>query len=55
MIPPYLFLQIYPSLFGQDDWTRPKCGELSEYTDSAHNEVEDLSTCMNGSDVYDTG
>ena len=28
--------------------------ELSEYTDSAHTEVEDLSSrCMNGSNVYD--
>ena len=32
--------------------TPPKCGELSEYTDSAHTEVEDPSSrCINGSDV----
>ena len=30
------------------------CSELSEYTDSAHTEVEDLvSRYMNGSNVYD--
>ena len=29
----------------------PKCGKLSEYTDSAHTEVEDPSSrCMKGSD-----
>ena len=34
--------------------TPPKCGKLSKYTDSAHTEVEDLSSrCMNGSDEYD--
>ena len=38
----------------RDDCTPPKCGELSEYTDSAHTEVEDHSLeCMNGSNVYD--
>ena len=51
MIPPYLLYQIYLSFH---DCTPPKCGELSEYTDSAHTEVEDLSSrCMNGSNVYD--
>ena len=39
---------------GMGALTPPKCGELSEYTDSAHTEVEDLSSrCINGSDVYD--
>ena len=38
----------------QNDCTPPKCSELSEYTDSAHTEVEDLSSgCMNESDEYD--
>ena len=39
----HLFYKIYPSSFGPDDCTPPKCGEMSEYTDSAHTEVEDLS------------
>ena len=37
MIPPHLFYKIYLSVLEQ-------CGELSEYTDSAHTEVEDLSS-----------
>ena len=50
MIPPHLFYQIYLSFLEQNDCTPPKCGELSEYTDTAHTEVEDLSSrCMNGS------
>ena len=54
MIPPHLFYQIYLSFLEQNDCTPPKCGELSEYTDSAHTEVEDLSSrCMNVSNVYD--
>ena len=54
MIPPHLFYQIYLSFLEQNDCTPPKCGELSEYTDSAHTEVEDLfSRYMNGSNVYD--
>ena len=54
MISPHLFYQIYPFFLEQNDYTPPKCGELSEYTDSAHTEVEGLSSrCMNGSDVYD--
>ena len=54
MIPPHLFYQIYLSFLEQNDCTSPKCGELSEYTDSAHTEVEGLSSrCMNGSNVYD--
>ena len=40
MIPPHLFYQIYLSFPEQNDSTPPKCGELSEYTDSAHTEVE---------------
>ena len=54
MIPPHLFYQIYLFFLEQNDCTPPKCGEVSEYTDSAHTEVEDLSSrCMNGSNVYD--
>ena len=50
MIPPHLFYKIYHSFL---DCTVPKCGELSEYTDSAHTEVEDLSSrCMNDSNMY---
>ena len=46
---PHLFYQIYLSFLEQNDCTPPKCGELSEYTDSAHTEVEDLSLrYMNG-------
>ena len=41
MIPQHLFYQIYPSSTELDDCTPPKCGVLSEYTDSAHTEVED--------------
>ena len=53
MIPSHLFYQIYLSVLEQNDCTPPKCGELSEYTDSSHTEVEDLSSrCMNGSNVY---
>ena len=44
MIPPHLFYQIYLSFLEQNDCTPPKCGELSEYTDSDHTEVEDLSS-----------
>ena len=52
MIPPHLLYQIYISF--QNDCTPPKCGELSEYTDSAQTEVEDLFLrYMNGSNVYD--
>ena len=40
MIPPHLFYQIYLSFLDQNDCTPPKCGELSDYTDSAHTEVE---------------
>ena len=43
MIPPHNIYQIYQSLSVRDDCTPPKCGELSEYTDSAHTEVEDPS------------
>ena len=54
MIPPHLFYQIYLFFLEQNDCTPPKCGELSEYTDSAHTEVEGLSPrYMNGSNVYD--
>ena len=41
MIPPHLFYQIYLSFLEQNDCTPPRCGELSEYTDSAHTEVEE--------------
>ena len=54
MIPPHNIYQIYHSLSVRDDCTPPKCGELSEYTDSAHTEVENPSLgCMNGLNVYD--
>ena len=36
MIPPHLFYQIYLYFLEQNDCTPPKCGELSEYTDSTH-------------------
>ena len=50
MIPPHHIYQIYHSLSVMDDCTPPKYGELSEYTDSAHTEVEDPSLgYMNGS------
>ena len=51
---PHFSQQIYLSFIQQNDWTPPKCGELSEYTDSAHTEVEDPSSrCMNASNEYD--
>ena len=54
MIPPHLFYQIYISSLEQNDCTPSKCGELSEYTDSAHTEVEDLSSrYMNEADACD--
>ena len=54
MIPPHLFFQIYLRLFAKYDCTPPKCGDLSDYTDSDLTEVEDLSSrCMNRSDVYE--
>ena len=41
-------------IFEQNDCTPPKCVQLLEYTDSAHTEVEDLSSrYMNESDEYD--
>ena len=42
MIPPHFFFteNIFHFL-EQNDYTSPKCGELSEYTTSAHTEVED--------------
>ena len=46
MIPPHFFYQIYLSFLEQNDCIPPKCGELSEYTDSAHTEVEDHSSKM---------
>ena len=52
-IPPHHICQIYHFLSQQDDCTPPKCGELSEYIDSAHTEVEDPSLwCMNGLNMY---
>ena len=54
MIPPHLVYQISFSFFENNNYSPPKCGELSDHTDSAHTEVEDLSSrCMNRSDVYD--
>ena len=53
MIPPHLFYQIYPSFLAENHCTPPKRGDLSEYTDSAHTEVEDLSLrYMNESDAH---
>ena len=49
MIPQHLLCQIYIFFLEQNYCTSPKCGELSEYTDSAHTEVEDLSS------RYDSG
>ena len=40
MIPQHLFCLICISRFEQDDCTQPKCGELTEYTDSAHTVVK---------------
>ena len=55
MIPPHLFYQIYLSFLEQNDCTPLKCVELSEYTDSAHTEVGDLSSrYMNGSQWWRT-
>ena len=42
-IPQHHIFQIHHFLSERDDCTPPKCGELSEYTDSAHTEVEDPS------------
>ena len=54
MISKHVFYQIYPSSSGLDECTPSKCGELSEYTGSAHTEVEDRSSkCINGSNMYD--
>ena len=54
MIPPHNIYQIYHSFSVQDDCSPPKCGKLSEYTDSAHTEVEDPSLgYMNGLNMYD--
>ena len=46
MSSPHQFCQIYLSLFEQDDSTppTPKCGELSEHTESAYTGVEDRSS-----------
>ena len=54
MVPPHLFCKIYSSLFEQNDYTSPYCDKLSECTDCAHTEVEDLSLRrMNESNVCD--
>ena len=52
MIPPNLFYQRYLSFLEQNDSSLPNCGELSEYTDSAHTEVEDLSSRYMCMDVF---
>ena len=55
MIQPHRFYQIYISFLDQTDCTPPKGGKLSEYTDSAHTEVEDLSSrYINGSKISST-
>ena len=52
-IPPHHIYQIYHLWSERDDCTPPKCGAPSEYTDSAHTEVEDPSLgCMNESHMY---
>ena len=49
-----LLPNIYIFFLEQNDCTPPKCDELSEYTDSAHTELGDLSSrYMNCSNVYD--
>ena len=53
MIPSHFSYQIHPFFFQQNYCIPPKCVALSEYTDSAHTEVEGLcSRYMTGSDVY---
>ena len=42
MISPHLFYHL--SYLEQNYCTPPKCGELSEYTDIDHTEVEDPSS-----------
>ena len=50
---PHHIYQIYHFFSERDDCTPPKCGAPSEYTDSAHTEVDDPSLgCMNVSNVY---
>ena len=52
-IPPHHIYQLVHFLSVRDDCTQPKCGAPSEYTDSAHTEVEDPSLGdMNGSYMY---
>ena len=47
-IPAHHIYQIYNFLSERDDCTPSKCGAQSEYTNSAHTEVEDPSLgCMN--------
>ena len=40
MTPPHLFHQMPHSLFEKNNCRPPICGELSEYTEGAHIEVE---------------
>ena len=50
--PRHLFYQVYFSLFEQNDCIPTQCGEVSEYSDSAHAEVVELFlTCINESNV----
>ena len=59
MIPPHLFFQIYFLILEQNACIPPTYGKLSEYTDSAQTEVEDLSSrliwmgqmCMTDADI----
>ena len=54
MILSHLFFQIYISLFESDDCIALKYDELLEYINSAHTEVEDLSSrWVNGSNECD--
>ena len=52
-IPPHHIYQIYHFLSERDECTPPKCSAPSEYTDSAHTEVEDpCYGCMNEWHMY---
>ena len=48
MISSHLFLQIYLPLLEQNDCTPPRCGELSEYTNSAMGVICKKKVCVGG-------
>ena len=54
MILSHLFFQIYLPFLEQNDCPPPTCGELSEYTDSAHIDVEE-SYSSGGGDRFSGG